>query len=291
MTAAIPPPDDRCAVPSPPGQLGLPRGFRVTLDPGVRRRRRPDGGVLLGGSPLRVLRLNEAAWRRLGRLAAGCPVDDVADGVVASRVVDAGLAQPEPPPGGPGPQDVTVVIPVRDRPPALARCLRAVGPAAEVLVVDDASRDPEPVRRVVADAGARLVTRQVNGGPAAARNTGLAGCATPYVAFVDSDCEPEPGWLTALMPHFADPRVAAVAPRIRGLDRPGWLGRYEQVRSSLDLGDRPGPVRPRSAISYVPAAALVARRAALGTGFAEALTVGEDVDLVWRLHAGGWRVR
>ena len=87
-----------------------------------------------------------------------------------------------------------------------------------------------------------LVQRAVNGGPAAARNTGLALCRTPYVAFVDSDCVPEPSWLAGLMPHFGDPGVAAVAPRIAGLDRPGWLGRYEQVRSSLDLGDRAGPV-------------------------------------------------
>ena len=272
-------------------QTGLPLGFRLSLDPDVRRRPRPDGCVLLGGSPLTVLRLNQPAWTRLTRLAAGYPVRDAADSVVAARVVDAGLGQPAPPSGAPGPQDVTIVVPVRDRPVALARCLRALGPAAAVLVVDDASRDPELVHRVAAAAGARLVQRAVNGGPAAARNTGLAMCQTPYVAFVDSDCVPEPDWLSGLMPHFGDPHVAAVAPRIVGLDRPGWVGRYEQFRSSLDLGDRAGPVVPRSRIGYVPAAALVARRAALGAGFDEQLAVGEDVDLVWRLHASGWRVR
>jgi hypothetical protein len=44
-------------------------------------------------------------------------------------------------------------------------------------------------------------------------------------------------------------------------------------------------------VSYVPTAALVARRAALGEGFDEALRFGEDVDLVWRLIEAGWRVR
>jgi hypothetical protein len=44
-------------------------------------------------------------------------------------------------------------------------------------------------------------------------------------------------------------------------------------------------------VAYVPTAALVARRAALGDGFDPALRYGEDVDLVWRLTEAGWRVR
>ena len=36
---------------------------------------------------------------------------------------------------------------------------------------------------------------------------------------------------------------------------------------------------------------MVARREALGSGFDEGLPLGEDVDLVWRLHDAGWQVR
>jgi hypothetical protein len=56
-------------------------------------------------------------------------------------------------------------------------------------------------------------------------------------------------------------------------------------------------VAPNTRLSYVPTAALVARRAALkdvagpGGVFDPALRYGEDVDLVWRLHRCGWRVR
>ncbi len=57
-------------------------------------------------------------------------------------------------------------------------------------------------------------------------------------------------------------------------------------------------MRPGSAISYVPTAALLARRDALlavacdgGGVFDESMRVGEDVDLIWRLHEAGWRVR
>ena len=41
----------------------------------------------------------------------------------------------------------------------------------------------------------------------------------------------------------------------------------------------------------MPSAALLARRGALGAGFDESMQVAEDVDLVWRLVAAGWRVR
>jgi hypothetical protein len=52
-------------------------------------------------------------------------------------------------------------------------------------------------------------------------------------------------------------------------------------------------------VSYVPAAALVLRRSALGDpdspssaqAFDESLRYGEDVDLIWRLISAGWTVR
>jgi hypothetical protein len=44
-------------------------------------------------------------------------------------------------------------------------------------------------------------------------------------------------------------------------------------------------------VPYVPSAAFVARVAALGGGFDERLRFGEDVDLLWRLHAAGWQSR
>jgi mycofactocin system glycosyltransferase len=161
-----------------------------------------------------------------------------------------------------------------------------------VIVVDDASGDPAATARIAAGAGVRVLHRSVNGGPGAARNTGLAVADTPLVAFLDSDCVPGPGWLDALLPHFADPAVGAVAPRIVP-DEPGrtWLARYEGASSTLDMGARASIVRPRSRVPYVPGAALVVRRAAAGAGFAETMRVGEDVDFVWRLAASGWRVR
>src|SRR3954447_23929685 len=100
----------------------LPDGYAVRLDP--RTSRRQDGRALLGGSPLRLMRLRPRAQelltsRRLGvRHAAGA----APAAPLAARLLDAGLAVPDLLPAT-GPADVTVVIPVRDRPHALCRLL------------------------------------------------------------------------------------------------------------------------------------------------------------------------
>jgi mycofactocin system glycosyltransferase len=274
--------------------IPIPVGFRVTLD---RRTRQLAPGVWSGGSPERVIRLSAAgiaAWRRL---SAG-PVDDAAAGTLARRLTDAGLAHPCPPRVPAGRADVTVVIPVRDRAELLDRCLAALAGPYPVVVVDDGSRDPDAVAAVAAARGAKLVARPACGGPAAARNTGLDHVTTELVAFVDSDCVPDPGWIDAVAGHFADPMVGAVAPRITALAGPATVtGRYTRVAGTLDMGADPHRVAPLTRLAYVPTAALVARVAALRavarpTGvFDPALPTGEDVDLVWRLHASGWRVR
>jgi len=191
---------------------------------------------------------------------------------------------------------VTVVIPVRDRHAELARCLAGVRSASldygDVIVVDDCSAEPGVIAAIAAEYGARVVHRAVNGGPAAARNSGLGAAATELVAFLDSDCVPRAGWLGPLLAHFADPAIGAVAPRIVPHEAgSGWLARYEGASSTLDMGARPSIVRPGARVSYVPGAALVVRRSAAGAGFTEGMFVGEDVDFVWRLGAAGWRVR
>jgi mycofactocin system glycosyltransferase len=276
----IPPPTDRA----------LPAGFRAVLGSDVRVL--DEGRSLLGGSPLRLMRLDPRAAAVVGDWQRNRWSEDATSRAVARRLLDAGIAHPRPGSGGPTAEEVTVVVPVRDRPDALARCLAAIRRCAEVIVVDDGSACPGGTEKVAAATGARVVRREVNGGPAAARNTGLAHCTTPYVAFVDSDCRPVPGWLEHLLPHLRDPAVAIVAPRIIPCaEADGWLGSYEQARSSLDLGIAEAPVVPCSRVSYVPSATLLARRTVIASGFNEAFLVGEDVDLVWRTWEAGWTIR
>jgi mycofactocin glycosyltransferase len=250
---------------------------------------------------VRVLRLTPAGARQVAGWLAGAPVpDNVAARTLARRLLDAGIAHPLIPTPALGPRDVTVVIPVRDRHEELARCLAGLRDAAValgdtapgVVVVDDCSADPGAIEAIAARGGARVVRREVNGGPAAARNTGLAVATTELVAFLDSDCVPRDGWLDRLLPHFTDPAVGAVAPRIVPHEAgTTWLARYEGASSTLDMGARASIVRPGARVSYVPGAAMVVRRSAAGAGFTEGMFVGEDVDFVWRMGAAGWRVR
>ncbi|MGP4014206.1 mycofactocin biosynthesis glycosyltransferase MftF [Streptomyces sp. 4N124] len=269
--------------------MTFPAGSVVELGPQVRQY--DAGRVLVGGAPPRLVRLSP----RAGPLLKGRRIrlEDPLSVRLAHRLVALGMAHPVT--AGLPCLDtalLTVVVPVRDRARELDRLLAGIGGGLRVIVVDDASHDRAAVRRVTARHAARLVCLDTNRGPAAARNAGLREVRTPYVAFVDSDVTLGPDTLPTLLRHFHDPRLALAAPRVLGLSETGsWISRYEAARSSLDLGPDPALVHPRSRVSWVPSACLVARVDALGPGFAEPLRVGEDVDLVWRLAAEGHRIR
>ena len=328
----------RPAAGSGPGPAPLPAGFSIVFDPQTQF---VGTDVLFGGSPPRLLRLNPAGQRALAELRRG-PVCSPASGKLARRLTDTGLAQPRPPgpsageggraegvspptqqsrgpgvPGvvprgsgaggrspGPALPDVTVVIPARDRPAHLDRCLAALGRDYPVIVVDDGSRQAAEIARLCRRRGATLIRRPRSGGPGPARNDGLAQVTTSLVAFLDSDCEAGPEWITSLAGHFADPLVAAVAPRVRAITGSSAAGRYLGARAPLDMGPQEGRVLPLTRLSYVPTAALLVRRTALASGagpfdagpfdagpFDASLRYGEDVNLVWRLAEAGWRVR
>jgi mycofactocin glycosyltransferase len=266
----------------------LPVGFGLRLDRATRRSR--DGTMLWGGAPWRLLRLTRAGVRVLDTLLATGVVDE-RDGALARRLVDAGVAHPVPLRRS---QPLTVVVPARDRPELLDRCLAAAD-GLPVVVVDDGSQQPDAVAAVAAAHGATLLRHGVARGPAAARNTGAAVTQTALVAFVDSDCVAHPRSLHRLADHLRDDAVALVAPRVRPVttSASGALARFASVRSPLDVGDQQARVRPDGRVTYVPSTTIVVRRAALTDvgGFDETLRTGEDVDLCWRLHDAGWTVR
>src|ERR1035438_8775865 len=94
------------------------------------------GMILAGGYPARVLRLTPSGVRHVEAWWSGTPVPDNPKArALARRLLDTGLAHPaldepsldEPSLAGPEPgrDEVTVVIPVRDRHAELARCLRS----------------------------------------------------------------------------------------------------------------------------------------------------------------------
>lgn len=269
----------------------LPLGLTVKLNRRVGISR--GGKELVGGSPTKVLYLSDAAGRMIVDRTA--TVIDSKSALLVDRLLEAGMADPVlsslP---APDLSSVTVVVPVFGRPYALERLLASIEAKHKVIVVDDCSPQPETIKAIAQKYGVLLVRMASNGGPAKARNEGLRHATTPFVAFVDSDVVVGADAIALLLKHFNDPQVALAGPRVLGLDNGqgmNWIERYEEARSSLDLGIYPATVRPRSPVSWLPGAFLLARREALGEGFAAGRRVGEDVDLVWRLVEQGWRVR
>lgn len=202
------------------------------------------------------------------------------------------------------PADVTVAIPTARRDAQLQRLLRALpdalgGSVAEVLVVDN---DPNPAT-AAAVAHAPLPVRYVaeaRPGSAYARNRALEETGSRFVAFLDDDVVPHPGWLPGLLGELHDGAVAAGGPVL--LDpsarRPRWfseagIGGY---LSAHDLGPEPGDLRPGQYLLTANAAFDAAALSAVG-GFDPRLgprpgvqLVADDVHVVRALQRAGGRV-
>lgn len=258
-----------------------------------------DGAWVAGGTPRRLWRLGPGGRRVADAVERG-EVPPAGHESLTRRLVAAGALHPAPQraqaPHTPGAATVAVVIPTRNPDQqALATLVRLVrtdlGDTADIVVVDDASNTA-----LTEPPGARVIRTEINLGPGAARNLGVEHTDADIVVFLDDDVVPEPGWWDALVGHLGDAAVVAVAPRVMGpapQRHTPWWARSEQIRSPLDLGWAPAPVRSRGLVPYVPAAALVVRREAFLAvgGFDPALRYGEDVDLVWRLATDEVQVR
>jgi glycosyltransferase involved in cell wall biosynthesis len=176
----------------------------------------------------------------------------------------------------------SVVIPTRDRPAALGRCLAALarqepGPP-DVIVVDDASRDRAAVDAVLtASALEPLVVRTPGRGPAAARNLGARAATGEVVLFLDDDCEPEPGWARLLGAALSESVPVAAG---RTVSPPGANA---AVRASQAITNRLllASLGPGGRLAFAPTCNLACRRDVVSRlpfdeGFPDA--AGEDRD-------------
>ncbi|MGF1600330.1 MAG: mycofactocin biosynthesis glycosyltransferase MftF [Acidimicrobiales bacterium] len=264
----------------------LPADTRLVADASLRRRL--GGRLLIGGSPLRFIRLSPkggdmvSGWLRGDQVGAATGANRL-----ARRLLAAGMLHPVPSARWLE-QPLTVVIPVKDDQVGLERTV-ALLPTLPIVVVDDGSAVALSPPRRRSGAPVELVRRPAAGGPGVARNDGLDAVVTPLVAFVDAGVEVAEATLDRLSRWFADPDVVAVGPRISASPGEGWLPTYEEVRSPLDLGPDRARVGPGGPVTYLPTACLLARTAVVDDlgRFDPGLRYGEDVDLVWRLADRG----
>lgn len=193
----------------------------------------------------------------------------------------------------------------RGLPPLLAQ--RDV--AYEVLLVDNGSTDGsvELVQRQFPQV--QVIPLERNYGFVVANNIGMAAGDAEFVAALNNDTVPEPGWLAALVDAAAgDARIAAVASKMLFFGRPDLLdsaGVAADIAGhawDMDAGQPdPGPEeRDVREVFGVCAGAALFRRAALleasavrGSGRGpfdeDFFNHAEDVDLCWRLRRLGHR--
>ena len=189
----------------------------------------------------------------------------------------------------PGPRPaVSVVMPFAGtaaQAAAAAAALRALdtGPDDELILADNSGT-------AGAVDGVRVVRAGGEQSPAHARNAGAAAAQRPWVLFLDADCEPDAGLLTAYFSSLVADDVGALAGEVTGAtdDGDSLAARYGAARGFLGLGVHLAhPYLPRAA-----AANLLVRRetfAAIG-GFHEGVLAAEDTDFSWRLQRAGWRL-
>lgn len=289
-------------------QKTLPPGT-YQLQSGVRLEQHGEQVLALSDYPLRVVRLKPT----LARLVALCVeprtcaqlaeatkiplkrVEALCDQLRWKGLLEAGPLLP--PATWPR---ISIIVPAYNRVSELERCLQTLllqdYPARlEIIVVDDASTDntcamvERYIQRILLEqVSLRLVCHTQRSGIGVSRNDGAKVAQYDLLAYIDSDCVASPVWLRELVPAFQQPAIGAVGGMIRAYERESMLGCYEDVRSSLFMGQRPQQVKLAGPLTYLPTASFLVRRSLwqqLG-GFA-AISLGEDVDFCRRLLNSG----
>ena len=190
---------------------------------------------------------------------------------------------------GSSPLNLTVIIPVFERPLQLHACLSALGaqhdpPPFDIVVVDDGSRHPLQRDGLPGDGLLTLrMVRQSHAGIAAARNRGIDEATGDLLVFLDSDVVPTPMFLRALAVGAAGwpTAVAFQARLVAHPTRMSWRvegARLAAIQNILSLGD--GRIR------YANTSAFAVRRRhaqACAPYFDPTVRRGEDTLILARL--------
>jgi GT2 family glycosyltransferase len=113
----------------------------------------------------------------------------------------------------PDAEQLSLIIPTRNRPQQLRRCLEALleqdAMPGEVIVVDNAP-ESAVTREVVGDFAFATYVGEKRAGLDQARNAGISVARKPLLAFCDDDVVLHPAWATRITAGFEDPAVTAI---------------------------------------------------------------------------------
>lgn len=195
---------------------------------------------------------------------------------------------------------ISVIIPTFNRLRSLERTLAGLAVqtdldgAFEVIVVSDGSTDgtddyltsgrpPLPV----------VAATQANGGPATARNHGVALASGPLLVFVDDDTSPDPHLLAAHLARHDHPDddLVVLGPMNTPPDHQmtPWVA-WEQTRLEEQYRDMiEGVYEPTARQFYTGNASVARRHIDAAGGFDPSFRRAEDVELAYRMAAAGVR--
>ncbi len=194
---------------------------------------------------------------------------------------------------------VTVIIPAYNEAQVIDDAIQALlgldYPSYEVVVVDDGSTDAtvEVARRWEGQHGhvSVRVLSKGNGGKATALNAGIAQANHRFLLCMDADSWIEPQTLRAMMPHFSDTSVGAVAGNVKVINRDHLLTRLQALEYIEGLNM---PRRAQGfigAVNIVPGPVGVFRLEAIEeVGGYDTDTFAEDADLTLKLITAGWKI-
>jgi GT2 family glycosyltransferase len=189
---------------------------------------------------------------------------------------------------GPDVRSTVVVVTWRGR-PHVGRCLDALAGQRphQILVVDNHSTDG--TAEILADHSTRprVLRLPANRGYAGGLAAALPLVRTTYVAWLNDDAEPEPGWLAALEDALdADPAAAAAGSTLINGD-----GSVSSAGVRLTGRGYGADLRHAGPTFGFCGGAVLLRTAALAAvggvpaGF---FCYYEDTDTAWRLRLAGW---